>query len=269
MLFRAETIDRGIDWGRIPATPFLSRTRGKFVADPTDLRVNTGDRHVAAENLLGIARQAATEKQPDRMLEALAASGFLDGLTNRLEKDWRGRLPHVEIEECVATAVDGAYDAVARGHLVRNLGAWIWKAASNRAIDRWNDDYKLRTALQTESIEDRWQYPGQDADADRRLSEYRANEAIRLARLLLPRIGQGQVVDVMGIVIDAVERGIEDLSPTAIGEALGLSPDAVRSLLARGFERLEREARKEGVVLPAAVPDFIRDNSPEGGLEEV
>jgi hypothetical protein len=55
------------------------------------------------------------------MLEALVASGFLDGVTHRLENEWRGRLPRTEIEESVAVAVDGAYDAVARGRAVHSL----------------------------------------------------------------------------------------------------------------------------------------------------
>jgi hypothetical protein len=67
----------------------------------------------------------------------------------------------------------------------------------------------------------------------------------------------------MTIVIDAVEHGIQDLPPDAIGNALGLSASAVRSLLSRGFERLEREARREGITLPDAVPMVVRDNAPD------
>ncbi len=233
------------------------------MADTADLRENRGDGKSTAQEFLEVARQAAAAGQPDRMLEALVASGFLDGLTRRLENDWRGRLPRPEIEDCVAIAVDRAYDAVARGRPVRNLGAWIWKAASNKAVDRWNDDYELRAVVEFDSLVDRRADPEVDPDSEQRLAEFRAKEAVRVARLLLPRIGQGQIVDVMTLVIDAVEQGLEDLSPSAIGETLALSASAVRSLLSRGFERLEREARREGITLPEAVPGIVRDDDPE------
>ena len=44
------------------------------------------------EDLFTVARQAAEDRQPDRMIEALAASGFLDGLVRRLDAKW-GQLP--------------------------------------------------------------------------------------------------------------------------------------------------------------------------------
>ena len=239
------------------------------MADTAGLRENSGDGKPTAEEFLEVARRAAAAGQPDRMLEALVASRFLDGLTRRLENDWHGRLPRAEIEDCVAIAVDGAYDAVAHGRPVRNLGAWIWKAASNKAIDRWNDDYELRGVMESDALADSREDPEIDSDSDQRLAEYRAKEAVRVARLLLPRIGQGQIVDVMTLVIDAVEQGLEDLSPSTIGETLGLSASAVRSLLSRGFERLEREARHEGMTLPEVVPAIVLDDGPEDGRGEI
>lgn len=233
------------------------------MADTADLREESRDGKSTAEAFLEVARQAAAAGRPDRMLAALVASRYLDGLTRRLENDWRGRLPRSEIEDCVAIAVDGAYDAVAHGRLVRNLGAWIWKVASNKAIDRWTDDYQLRAVMESDTLSDSRADPEIDSDSAQRLAEYRAKEASRVARLLLPRIGQGQIVDVMTMVIDAVEQGLEDLSPSAIGETLALSASAVRSLLSRGFERLEREARREGITLPEAVPGIVRDDDSE------
>jgi DNA-directed RNA polymerase specialized sigma24 family protein len=224
------------------------------VADTHDLPAK-GGKVQGGIDFLEVARQAALSRAPDRMLEALAASGLLDGITRRLENRWRGRIPRPEIEDCVALAVDSAYDAVSSGRMVRNLGAWIWKASYNLACDRWTDDYERRSTVEPEVLEDRQSLVTED---DRRLADHRAAEAVRLARSLLPRIGQGQIIDVMTILIEAAEQGIQDLPPDAIAETLGLSPAAVRSLLSRGLERLEREARREGVTLPEAVPALIR-----------
>ena len=58
-----------------------------------------------------------------------------------------GQLPRmVDIEDTVAKAVDGAYDALTQGRAIRSLGAWLWKAADNQANDRWRDDHSLRAA---------------------------------------------------------------------------------------------------------------------------
>jgi hypothetical protein len=82
------------------------------VADTADLPENCAFESLTAEELMEVAQQAAAAGQPVRMLEALAASRFLDGLVRRLESNWRGRLPSPEIEECVAQAINEAYVAV-------------------------------------------------------------------------------------------------------------------------------------------------------------
>jgi DNA-directed RNA polymerase specialized sigma24 family protein len=228
------------------------------VADPDDHSKEEGGTGRGID-FLEVARQAAAARQPERMLEALDASKFLDGLTRRLESRWRGRLPRAEIEQCVAVAVDAAYDAVANGKPVRSLGAWIWKVAWHKCVDCWSDDYEARSTIEPENLSVRAEEPVTE-EADR-LQEYRTAEAIRLARTLVPRIGQGQIVDVMTIVIDAVEQGVEDLPPATIAEAVGLSVSAVRSLMSRGFERLEREARSAGITLPESVPALVGDAS--------
>jgi len=207
------------------------------------------------DDLFEVARRAAEDRQPDRMIEALAASGFLDGLVRRLDVKW-DHLPRAEIEECVAQAVDGAYDAIANNRRVRNLCAWLWKAADNQATDRWQRDYALRSPNDAgfeDMPRDEHLSDGERARLDE-LADYRHGEAIRLARGLLPRIGQGQVVSVMELVIDAVEQGVPDLSPADIGDTLGISPDAARALLGRGFSRLRREARREGIEFPEDLP---------------
>ena len=87
------------------------------------------------------------------------------------------------------------------------------------------------------------------------LSEARRKEGIRVARELLPRLGQGQVVAVMAILIDAVENELPDLPPSSIAEQVGISEDAARTLVSRGLRRLGRLAEQEGVEVPMNLPD--------------
>jgi DNA-directed RNA polymerase specialized sigma24 family protein len=107
-----------------------------------------------AADLFEVAQAAAQQGRPDRMLEALDGSGFLDGLVRRLERKWGSQLPRAEIEDCVAGSVDNAYDAIRTGRSIRNLGAWLWKVADNAADDRWRGDYRLRYSS-TEEVPER------------------------------------------------------------------------------------------------------------------
>ena len=75
------------------------------------------------------------------MLDALTASGYLDGLTRRLQQKWGSSLPSPEVDDCIAQAVDAACAAVSEGRSIRKLGAWLWKAATNTANDKWRSDY--------------------------------------------------------------------------------------------------------------------------------
>ena len=64
---------------------------------------------------LGRAQQAVNRGDPIEMLDALAASGYLDGLTRRLQRDWGDSLPPIEVDDCIAQAVDAACAAVFKG----------------------------------------------------------------------------------------------------------------------------------------------------------
>ena len=211
--------------------------------------------------LLEEAHEAARLHQPVRMLEALATSGFLDGLIRLLDSRW-DRLDRMEIEDCVAKAVDEAYDAIAENRKISNLGAWLWKAANNKLNDIWQREYSRRVT-NTEDIEGIAGTCAQslsEEEQERRDEQlqHRRDEAIRLARSLLPQIGSGQVVAVMEVLIDAVQQGVPDLSAADIGDTLGITPDAARSLISRGCQRLNRAAREKGITLPPDVVDAER-----------
>ena len=76
-----------------------------------------------------------------------------------------------------------------------------------------------------------------------------------MARELIPRIGDGQIVDVMELVIDAAAQRLPDLPAASIGESLGISEGAARKLVSRGLKRLRREAERAGVTMPTDIPE--------------
>ena len=225
-----------------------------------------------AAELLARAEQAVNQGQVVAMLEALTASRYLDGLTRRLQKKWGRRLPSTEVDDCIAQAVDAACAAVSRGGAIRSLGAWLWKSADKIAYDRWRFDYAMRAEFDVETVPADIGTNEIEHEKGRRqeLEEVRRREGIRKARELLPRVGDGQVRNVMELLIDAVEDRLPDLPSAAIAEALGISKNAARALLSRGMSRLRRLAEQAAPVpsrRSLVAPDLgRRSRFPSGAL---
>ena len=186
------------------------------------------------------------------IIRHLFESGFVDGLVRRFQRGW-SLLDHAAIEDAVADAVLALYDALAAGRKVASPEAYVFKVAGNcaqalhkRITDR-DDHYDF------DGVEESHPGSGEPGRVDLR------EEALRVARRLLPRLGQTNIERVMGMVFDAVEADIPDISPSEIAEALGLSPTVVRQSLRRGFQRLERIALEDGLQLNIA--DVLEDDA--------
>lgn len=214
-----------------------------------------------AAKLLEKAQQAVNRGDVVEMLEALTASRYLDGLARRLQSKWGGSLPWSEVDECIAQTVDAACAAVTGGRPIRSFGAWLWKSANNIADDKWRSDHDRRAEFDEASVPGALETEETEPERERRqeLEELRRKEAIRLARELLPRIGGGQILDVMELVIDAAEDRLPDLPASSIAEALGISKSAARTLVSRGMKRLRRLAEEEGVEAPTDLPETDTD----------
>ena len=209
----------------------------------------------AAAQPLERAQQAVNRGDLVEMLEALTASRYLDGLTRRLQEQWGSSLPSAEVDECIAQAVDAACAAVFKGRSIRSLGAWLWKAAWNIANDKWRSDYSRRQDFDATAWSGVVEADKTDSAERQELEEAHRKEAIRIARQLLPRIGGGQVVDVMELVIDAAENALPDLPASSIAEALGISDNAARTLVSRGLKRIRRLAEQEGIETLTDLPE--------------
>ena len=219
-----------------------------------------------AATLLKRAQDAVNRGDVLGMLEAVTASGYLDGLTRRLQKKWGGSLPWSVVDDCIAQSVDAACAAASKGRSIRNLGAWLWKSADKIAHDRWKFDYANRRSFRDDTVATASGGIETDREREEReeREEVRHNKAIRMTRDLLPRIGDGQVRDVMELVIDAAEDRLPDLPASSIADALGISNSAARALVSRGLKRLSRLAAQEGVEAPTALPETDTDEDEEG-----
>ncbi len=244
------------------------RTKGQLGASVRSREYRMSDRGEqmnAAAELLEKAQKAANRGDVIEMLEVLTASRYLDGVTRRLQEKWGRSLPWTEIDDCIAQSVDAACAAVTGGRPIRSLGGWLWKSAHNIADDKWRfdhgrraklDDTKVRSASETGETD-------QERESRQELEGLRRKEAIRLARELLPRIGEGQILDVMELVIDAAEDRLPDLPASSIAEALGISKSAARMLVSRGMKRLSRLAEQAGGEAPTGLPELDTDAEEE------
>ena len=222
-----------------------------------------------ATALLERAQEALSRGNVAEMLLALAESRFLDGLTRRLQEKWGDVLPRIEVDDCIAKAVDAACAAAFRGHVIESLGAWLWKSADNMAHDKWRLEYRPRVVSDVEEISVK--VGAGETGRERReredIEEMRRQEAIRTARRLLPRIGEGQIVDVMELVVNAAEHRLPDLPASSIATALGINNNAARSLVSRGMKKLRRLAKEEGAEAPTGLPESDTEDD-EGGDDD-
>lgn len=210
------------------------------------------------EELLQQAKEAAASGDPGRMLEALHRSFALDGLTRRIASKWRS-LSRDDVELIIAEAVDILYAAIRDRKKVSNLVAYLWKTSDHKADNYYRTQQKNRKILTPNELE---QIPDQSTEFEDELDsstkelewEEKRPRAIALARSLLPRLGQHNIQKVMAYIFDALEADCVDISNKEIAEALGLSSDTVRQSKSRGFRKLERIIRDEG--LAAQVSDI-------------
>lgn len=206
------------------------------------------------ERQLRLAHEAAVAGNPKEMLSALWSAGILGGLMGRLRIRWKGLQPS-DIEDAIADSLVAVYERVSSGKRVEHIVSLLLKICDCRLSDRHRLLCKeiphgpdtladCAGGIAKEAQED-------DGSPEREQElPYEAvrAQAIAHAKRLLPRLGQDSIQKVMGFIFDAVEAGCDDISNTEIAEAVGLSLDTVRKSKERGWQRLEREARKEGLM---------------------
>jgi len=197
------------------------------------------------------ARDAAAGGNPESMIEHLYASFYLDGLARGIQRRWPS-LPAEDVDFAIAQAVDALYQAVQKKSVV-NLPGFLWKVADRKANDCYQIHSRERATDPEELVNISDKYAPTDFPTEAKPSEdddfeKRRLEALRLARSLIPRLGQQNIQAVFNYLLDALEAGAVDVPNAEIADALGLSAQTVRTSLSRGFARLTRIARAEGLI---------------------
>jgi DNA-directed RNA polymerase specialized sigma24 family protein len=209
-------------------------------------------------SLLNYAVAAAVRNDPAAYLKALAASHVLDGIIRGLEHKWPGMDWDTVYHAVAVAAADALYNKLAGGGAVRSPGGYLWKAAENTLL-KLHEERKQHEQFDETRLDHSRESP-RPATADR--GDLRA-EALRMARSLLPRLGEANIQLVMSFIFDCLEKGEIELDNQDIANATGLTAESVRRLKSRGFQRLRREARRAGITLDQGISDELTEQDAE------
>jgi DNA-directed RNA polymerase specialized sigma24 family protein len=198
-------------------------------------------------DLLEVARDAAAAGDFAGMMNAILDSHFVDGLYRYLQKDW-SQFDDGDAAELVGEALDAFYERAKSGTKIWKPRSYLFLTLQKLAIDE--HERRQRPAELNEVT---------DAEGSRRADEDkeilintvprqdRVNAAIRLARQLVPGVGERVLQQVCEFYIDAVAKGLPCVEDETLADALGLSVDTARRLKNRALQRLRREARRFGI----------------------
>lgn len=211
------------------------------------------------------AARLAAAGDADGAIRAVLGSGYPNRLVKgrvlaerytRVSADVRG--------EAVAEGVASLHGAISKGTPVPRPGGYVLKVADHICA---GEQRRQEQQASTDGLDDRDLLDAQAPWADNEDAVVRARRrsaALRLARNMLPRLGQQRAQEVMGYLFDQIEAGAVDVPSQQIAHALGMSDDVVRQSLSRGFKRLTRLAAEEGLDVQAIDllddPDFDSDD---------
>ncbi len=191
------------------------------------------------------AQEAASLGDPVRLFEVLSKEYALDGVVRRLRSTWP-IIPVDEIDEIVADSIEALYYKVREGGLITNAVGFIWKTAYFKAQEYSRKHEKFEKMSVEELDETTETVSDEDIDFEER--EKLRKEAVKIARSLLPKLRSANVQNVLKYIIDAVEKGIDEVSNQDISDTLGLNVKTVKNCLHRGFDRLSRIAQEENIT---------------------
>lgn len=232
----------------------------------------------AQRSLLVEAKVAGTKGDDRLMVKNLVESRLLAGLHHRLAAKISARsgrrCDEDDVDDALDLAVTNLFSTLSMGWRVSDIGAFLYRAAERRAVDLHRrrretsiSDPSTLTAkagaddsiLDKLAREDDQMFAVGDPDAG---AAARRKSGLKIVRRLLPEMKLARSQQVIEYILDAMADGVEDISDEKIGEALGITTEAVRKARERGFARLKKLAIKHGYSTGAleCIPDRSDDN---------
>ena len=219
-------------------------------------------------SVLDEATRLAAAGDAEGAIRAVLRSGYPNRLIKgRVLADRYSRVSQETRAEAIAEGVAALHTAITTGEPVQRPGGYVLKVADRICAQ---EQRRQEQQTSTDGLLDRdlldARAPWADSE-DATIRARRRSAALRLARSMLPRLGQQRAQEVMGYLFDEIERGAVDVPSQRIAKALEMSDDVVRQNLSRGFKRLGRLADDEGLDVQATDllddPDFDSDDNHE------
>ena len=201
------------------------------------------------------------------------SDGTVDGLQHRIAKYVKRKFPSVShnpefVNDVIGEAFDSAVSSINRGGEIRHFPKWFYKTVRRVAAKRLGQIENVDFGVDVDATPDTKSsdpFALKERERQDERNEALVQHALAHAHKMLPRVGTGQVRDVMEIFLEAVRNGLPDYPPSEIAKALGIPESSARTLLHRGLTRLHREAEREGVSFPSDLAPEIHE--PYGTLD--
>lgn len=199
------------------------------------------------------ADKAAREGRAWDSVMHLFIPSVISRMRGRLRGQW-GWITEEQVGDAIQEAFVAMYLEIQRGGQIRKSVAWLATVAYRRAAD------EMRTTEPEQAYDPDDMPLGGVPDADCERTAAAFNHFERLVGRLTPE----GVRRVMEIVVDGMKTGVSTLTNGMIAEILGEHPENVKKWRQRGFEKLGRLAREEGLVDDDfRLTDLILDDSEE------
>lgn len=196
------------------------------------------------QELLQKAQEYANQGAGLKMLECLFDSMLLEAFLNHFS----GRYPDLrreEIYDIIGKATDEIVARISQKNKIKHLSNYLWKSINNQ-LSRAVVKAEITLSIEQDEIEIRERPALTEAQQNQR--DEARGRAIALAESLIPRLGQQNVQTVMKYILGALKNGAQDVPNIEIADALGMTPGNVRVSVSRGFSRLARIVKEEGLI---------------------
>jgi RNA polymerase sigma factor (sigma-70 family) len=173
---------------------------------------------------------------------------FDSGLIEAYEGSFGARFTEIDkedIRDIIATSTDELFRRICAGEDIRNIKTYLWKIIEKTLIEF--DKKRKRTKRLTGNTFDIKDTLPESEDVKGRRADQR-EKMITLVEDMLPRLGQTNAHEVIKYLLGAIRNGVQDITSTQIADALGLTSENVRTSMHRGFKRLARILRDEGLI---------------------
>jgi DNA-directed RNA polymerase specialized sigma24 family protein len=192
---------------------------------------------VDLREVIAAADKAAQEGRAWDAVHLLFTPAVLKRMRGRLRGAWNW-ITDDEIDDAITEAFLAFYVEIRRGGQITKTVPWLANVAWRKAADSMR-----RTEVEDVTDPDTIEISqALKDDPDKTAAAFNHFER------LVGRLSPDGVKRVMEIVVEAIKTGIPVLTNAMIAEALGEHPENVKKWRQRGFEKLGRLARVEGLV---------------------